>query len=315
MPVSLWLRLFCLELLLVLPGGCQSAAPRPTAAGERPAVTLALLGDINLGRGVHPSSQSFDTIAADLKSADLALANLESPLTSAPVRTDSPYALCAPPVNVRYLSAAGFDLFALANNHRLDCGEAGLAETESTLAAAGLGFIGPDARVVYRVVNGIKLAFLAFDATGQLAAFDAGAAQAAVRAARQTGAVVVVSMHWGLEYQAGATADQQRLAAQLSQAGAALIWGQHPHVLQPAAWLNQGKTLVLYSLGNALFDQAGLESTRRSALVLVRLGAGGVEEMHAIPFVIDVVRSRIVQADPASEAAIMQYFRATQVSK
>jgi poly-gamma-glutamate capsule biosynthesis protein CapA/YwtB (metallophosphatase superfamily) len=288
-----------LSLLLVLLSGCQ--------AGNRPApsVTLALLGDVMLGRDVHPSAQTFAYLEPFLKSADLALANLESPLTNALPETESAYQLCAAPENARYLAGAGFDLLSLANNHRFDCGEKGLAETQSTLTEAGLGFIGSGPEPVYREINGIRLAFLAFDATS---GFDPETAIKAVRSVRESGAIIVVSLHWGMEYQSGATSEQKQIAARLAEAGAALIWGQHPHVLQRAEWANNHKTLVLYSLGNALFDQGGLASTRQSALALVTLDKSGVTEMHAIPFVIDVPGSRLIEADPASAKTILGYF-------
>jgi poly-gamma-glutamate synthesis protein (capsule biosynthesis protein) len=264
-----------------------------------------------LGRGVRPSAQTFSYLEPFLKFADLALANLESPLTNAPAETQSLYQLCAPPENVRYLAEAGFDLLSLANNHRLDCGEKGLAETQSTLKEAGLGFIGPNPEPVTRQINGIKLAFLAFDATS---GFDLEAAQAAVRSARETGSVVIVALHWGLEYQSGAAPQQKQIAAQLAEAGATLIWGQHPHVLQPAEWINNRKTLVLYSLGNALFDQAGLANTRQSALALVALDKSGVKTLRAIPFVIDVPGSRLLEADPASAKTILGYFKSLTIN-
>jgi poly-gamma-glutamate synthesis protein (capsule biosynthesis protein) len=135
------------------------------------------------------------------------------------------------------------------------------------------------------------------------------AAAQTVRSARTTGAVVVLSIHWGAEYQAGASTVQQQIAEHLSEAGAALIWGHHPHVLQPAEWIRDGKTLVLYSLGNALFDQHGLADTRRSALVLVRLDSEGVEEFEAIPFVLDVNNSRIVKAEEREAETILQFFK------
>lgn len=80
-------------------------------------------------------------------------------------------------------------------------------------------------------------------------------------------------------------------------------------MLQPAEWIHDGKTLVFYSLGNALFDQYGLEDTRRSALVLVTLDSNGVTEFTALPFVIDVQASRIYQAEPEDAQLIMQYFK------
>ncbi len=275
--------------------------PTPASSG-----TLALLGDVMLGRGVHPTPETFAYLKPFLISADLALANLESPLTNSPIQTESPYALCAPPQKVEYLVDAGLDLLALSNNHSLDCGKKGLTETQSTLTDAGLGFIGPGAEPVYGSISGIQLAFLAFDATKQ---FDIETAVQAVRLAREADAIVVVSIHWGAEYQAGASTGQKQIAEQLADAGAALIWGHHPHVLQPAEWIRNGRALVLYSLGNALFDQYGLDNTRRSALVLVTFDSYGAQEFKVIPFLIDFQNSRIVGAEQADAQIIMQYFK------
>lgn len=263
-----------------------------------------------LGRDVHPSKETFAYLEPYFSSADLVAANLESPLTDAPVQTDSPYVLCAPPGRARLLAEAGFDLLTLANNHIRDCGEQGMLETRSTLTEAGLGFTGPGPEPEYLEINNVRLAFLAFDATGE---FDLERAGQAVRTAQETGAIVIVSIHWGAEYQSGASAFQKEIAARLAQAGAALIWGHGPHVLQPAEWIGQGQTLALYSLGNALFDQYGLDNTRQSALVLVRLASTGVIEYRAIPFLIDVPNSRVVAADAGSTEVIMRYFKGTGV--
>jgi poly-gamma-glutamate capsule biosynthesis protein CapA/YwtB (metallophosphatase superfamily) len=263
-----------------------------------------------LGRDVHLSVDTFAYLEPFLRSADLALANLESPLTHAPVQTDSPYALCASPERADLLANAGFDLLALANNHIFDCGEQGGLETQAALTEAGLGFVGPGHEPEYREINGVRLAFLAFDATGE---FDLESAEQTVRSAHDTGAVVIVSIHWGAEYQAGESQFQKEIAAGLARAGATLIWGHHPHVLQPTAWINAGKTLVFYSLGNALFDQYGLADTRQSALLLVTLDPKGVVDYRAIPFLIDVPNNRIVEADAGSTQVILRYFKETRI--
>jgi poly-gamma-glutamate synthesis protein (capsule biosynthesis protein) len=260
-----------------------------------------------LGREVHPTPESFAYLEPHLSSADLVLANLESPLSDSPPETESAYVLCAPPGNVQSLVDAGFDLLSIANNHIFDCGPQGMAETQATLSEAGLGFLGPGPEPVYRTIHEVPLAFLAFDATSD--GFDIGSAVRAVRSARETSARVVVSIHWGEEYQSGPSAAQKEIARQLADAGAALIWGHHPHVLQPSVWLGEGRTLVLYSLGNALFDQHGLESTRQSALVLVTLNAKGETKFKAIPFLIDVQNSRVVEAGEADARRIQQYFK------
>ncbi len=272
-----------------------------------------------LGRDVTPGDSSLAYLAPYLRSADLALANLESPLTTAPAIT-SGYNLCAPPERVRYLAEAGLDLLSLANNHRLDCGEAGLAETRTVLTSAGITPLGPQPLPVYRTINGLRLAFLAFEDIS--APLDIYAAKQAIGEAHTRGALVIVSIHWGVEYQGGANERQKWLAAQLSQAGATLIWGHHLHVLQSAEWLHfpagsdpsatshdrpAGRSaLVLYSLGNALFDQGGLADVRRSALVLVELDENSVQEAHAVPFVIDIQRSQIQAANAQTAETIFK---------
>ncbi len=300
--------IFC--SLVFIPSACQ---PRQT-------VTLALLGDLMLGRGVDPGPGALAYLTPDLSAADLALANLESPLSPFLPASDSAYNLCALSVRADLLSAWGFDLVSIANNHANDCvlsaAVEGSHQTRSALEAAGINAIGPGMEPIYREVNGLQLAFLAFDDASS--PLDENAAVQTIRSASATGSVVIVAVHWGAEYQAGASDRQKSLAQEFTDAGAALIWGHHPHVLQPAAWINpqrdthpcegfepsQGCTLVLYSLGNALFDQGGLEDTRRSALVLVTLNTDGVIAVRNVPFEIDIVNSRVVQPDAATAEKI-----------
>jgi poly-gamma-glutamate synthesis protein (capsule biosynthesis protein) len=272
------------------------------------------MGDLMLGRSVNPKPNSLAYLFADLSGADLALANLESPLAPSFPATDSSYNLCASSNQADLLSAWGFDLLSLANNHRLDCSLDGTASTQTILENVGIISIGPDMQPIYREVNGLQLAFLAFEDVSS--SLDTNAAVEAIGDAADTGAVVIVSIHWGAEYQGGATERQKFLAQKFSEAGAALIWGHHPHVLQPAEWIRpptgseswEGSTLVLYSLGNALFDQGGLDDTRRSAMVEVRLDAKGVTGIQIFPFSIDIVNSRIIQPDAETVKAIGDRF-------
>jgi poly-gamma-glutamate synthesis protein (capsule biosynthesis protein) len=280
-------------------------------AGPRP-VTLALLGDVSLGRSVHAQEASLASLRPALSSADLSLANLESPLGLAgegvqPAAVGS-MNLCASAASAPLLAGWGLDLLTLANNHRLDCPGQGVAATRAALEGAGLLALGDGAEggVVYRTVGGLRLALLAFDDVSTPLDLDAAAER--VRAARQTGALVIVSMHWGSEYQSAPSPRQRTIAERLAAAGAALIWGHHPHVLQPAEWIETpaGRALVLYSLGNALFDQHGLADTRRSALLQVTLTAQGVRSVEALPFAIDVRASRVTPPTAEDTQAILQ---------
>ena len=270
-----------------------------SCSSAHPTVTLALLGGLMFGRAVEPTPASLAYLAPELQAADLSLANLESPLANIPpaANTGAGYNLCASAARASLLTTWGLDLLSVTNNHRFDCGPDGPHETASILTTAGLAPVGSGPETLYRQVHGLKLAFLAFDDI--LSPIDATTAVQTIQSARGQAAVVVVSVHWGMEYQAGPTERQKDLARQFADAGAALVVGSHPHVLQPAEWIptGQGKTLVLYSLGNALFDQPGLPDTRQSALVVVKLDANGVQSIRLVPFVIDVPGSRVTAAD------------------
>jgi poly-gamma-glutamate synthesis protein (capsule biosynthesis protein) len=299
-----------------------------TSCQPRGVVTLALLGDVMMGRGVTPSEESLAYLMPYLQSADLALANLESPFVAKPGLSPSPstfqppnfpnfqpYDLCAPSERAAFLADWGLDLFSIVNNHSLDCGEGSLETTRSILLASGLTPI--ETQPVYRRVHGLRLAFLALEDIS--APLDMEAAVQTIQEAHDSGALVIVSIHWGLEYQGVASERQRQLAQQFVDAGASLIWGHHPHVLQPAEWLgpepcrssetlqdSNGCALVLYSLGNALFDQGGLADTRRSALVLVELDVTGVRSVHAIPFVIDVPHNHVETPDEQTGTIILE---------
>ena len=306
-------------ILIALADVCMLAASGSiiTAQHASQKVTLALLGDISLARGVHANTDAFSALAVQLSSADLALANLESPLdpqwTPSGQNPSTPaYNLCAPAERAELLKGWGLDLLSLANNHAFDCSPDGLTQTVAALGSQNLIGIrsssidGTMSSPYYRNVNGLSLAFLAFDDVTQ--PIDIEAAAAEVQTAKNQGALVVVSVHWGAEYQAGASPRQKEVAKALAKAGAVLIWGHHPHVLQPSEWLQteNGSTLVFYSLGNALFDQYGLADTSRSALILVTLDAQGINEVQVVPFEIDAINSCIVPADLSTEQKILQ---------
>jgi poly-gamma-glutamate capsule biosynthesis protein CapA/YwtB (metallophosphatase superfamily) len=257
-----------------------------------------------VGRRVDANPGSLAYLAPELTTADLALANLESPLALFPPISDSRFNLCTSSDRADLLSNWGLDLLSLANNHSFDCGPDGPLESSTILEHVWVASISPSMQPVYRRVNDLQMAFLAFDdITSPL---DEDAAIQAIRLAHASDLVVIVSVHWGLEYQAGASERQKYLAHQFAQAGAALVWGHHPHVLQPVVWIDStmGRTLVFYSLGNALFDQAALDSTRQSALVVIKLGEKGVVGYRTIPFEINVAKSLIIQPDDKTAARI-----------
>ncbi|HUM50095.1 MAG TPA: CapA family protein, partial [Anaerolineaceae bacterium] len=175
-------------ILIALAGVCilATSASDPVYQNTKQIVTLALLGDISLARGVQPEADSFSALAAQLNSADLALANLESPLdpqwTPSEQNPSTPaYNLCAPAERAELLKGWGLDLLSLANNHAFDCSPDGLTQTVAALGSQNLIGIrsssidGTMSSPYYRNVNGLSLAFLAFDDVTQPIDIEAAA--------------------------------------------------------------------------------------------------------------------------------------------
>jgi poly-gamma-glutamate synthesis protein (capsule biosynthesis protein) len=296
---GLWLALALLALTfglqIQLSGAGEDPAPdlsvypwlylrdgRPLAANET-LVEVILAGDVMLGRGVVAEAEPFADTAVWLAAADVAVGNLESPIsqTSPPRLSASdgrqPYQLSAPVSAANHLGQASFDLLGLANNHSLDNGPAGLAETAASLQQAGMTAMGAAPgdeayRPVIREVNGVRLAFLAVNAVpdpGQAEAggwaraeWDEARLTAAITAARRQADAVIVSVHWGYEYQLRPDPWQEGAAATLLAAGADVVAGHHPHVAQPVRVDFAGGRVVAHSLGNFVFDQVQAESDK-----------------------------------------------------
>lgn len=272
-------------------------------------VELIAVGDVMLGRGVAEVANPLADAAPWLRTADLTLGNLESVIVAdgtprtAPPGEPQPIILNAPVTAVSHLTAAGFDLLSLANNHSLDYGPDGLAETAVRLQQADITPLGVGANAdaayqpVFRQVNEVRLAFLAFNGVPepvigerlsvngegwQRAEWDAARATAAVSAAREQADGVIVSLHWGYEYQLRADPWQETAAYALLAAGADLVLGHHPHVAQPVVVNAQSGQLVAYSLGNFLFDQTQ-EPTNHGLALRIFVDTDGLRAVQALP--------------------------------
>lgn len=256
-------------------------------------LTLAAVGDIMLGRGVEVNDRTFDRIAPDLVHADIAVGNLESLISEQPEgeaigSERSGYLLFAPPCAAVLLQRAGFDLLGIANNHSGDNSEFGRRMTIRRLSTAGIYSVGPEAgRMRLVKAHGISLAALAFNAVdvpGQPElVWDREDALNAVRVAARQADVVVVMMHWGTEYDRRAGLRQRKAAAELAQAGADLILGGHPHVVQDTDVVersNGRRAFVAYSLGNLIFDQLADVETRRGAVLTATFSQNGLASVN-----------------------------------
>lgn len=251
-----------------------------------------------LGRGVAPIAAGdpaglFEDVRLVVRSADLSLANLESPLTDRAHRSANPNTLEADPALASVIGGAGFDLMTLANNHIGDTGPDGVIDTIAAVEGAGMVAAGAGAdsdtatRPALLEVGDLTVTVLSFDATGAgliagsspgVATWETESARVAVVEAARQSDVVGVSVHGGVEYLPEPDPRMMAIAEQLADWGVDIVWGQGAHVVQPVAFLADGGgrgAVVATSLGNFLFDQRG-PLTGRGAVLEVLADNQGV---------------------------------------
>ncbi len=238
--------------------------------------------------GTYDFSDCFTAIAPEVSAADFAVVNLETPL-SAPPYSGYP-CFNAPASYASALADAGFDLFLTANNHTLDRQSRGLAATIGALDSIGVHHLGTyrsaDSRnqviPMLHDIAGFRVGFLnyTYGTNGFVEQppvivdrISLPLITADINATRQAGAeIIIVCIHWGDEYHLLPNASQQSTARQIIDAGADIIIGAHPHVIQPMVMSEKSgrPTLTVYSLGN-LISNMRTTDTRGGALVRVSL--------------------------------------------
>jgi poly-gamma-glutamate synthesis protein (capsule biosynthesis protein) len=271
-----------------------------TIQAINPHATILFAGDAMQHQGQLDAarqadgSYSYDECFAPLRSiieqADYAVVNLETPLGGKPYRGYPCFS--APDSYAIALRDAGFDLFLTANNHTLDCRDRGLTRTVSVLDTIGVKHLGTYTNARQRserlpmIVNikGFKVGFLNYTygtngfevhQPAIVDYIDRATIKHDIEATRQAGAeIVCVALHWGEEYQLLPNASQKSLAKYLKEQGVDIIFGGHPHVIQPMALEpNQatGKnTALFYSLGNFISNMM-TRDTRGGAIAKVLL--------------------------------------------
>ena len=270
-------------------------------------VVLAAAGDVNLGdridagiRALGPDAP-WKAVAPVLRAADVTVVNLECAVSTrgSPV-PGKEYTFRGAPSSLAAAERAGVNVVSVANNHSLDFGVDAFVDTLRHARRFGLRTIGGGtlaaARrpVVWRA-GGLRIALLAysdvrpagFDATPDrpgAAAADPAAIAVDVAAARRRADAVVVYFHWGNELELTANDRQRSLADAAFAAGATVVLGAHPHVLQPVE--RRGPRLVAWSLGNFVFGAAS-PGTTSSGVLLVGLERRGVRWSELVPATID----------------------------
>ncbi|MBS5065655.1 MAG: CapA family protein [Hungatella hathewayi] len=285
----------------------EAGVPETTAPQKKPViklenekrpVTLLFAGDVLLSDHVLNAYDKAggiqgvldEGIRKQIRGADIFMVNQEFPFSSRGAAVaDKQYTFRLPPSRVNLLKEMGIDVVTLANNHILDFGTDPLVDSGTTLDVAGIDYVGAGEnlerakKLLLRRVNGTTIGYLGasrvyMDASwaatagrpGVFSTYDPRDLVAEIEAAREVCDYLVVYVHWGIERDTKPQEYQRTLAMNYIDAGADLVVGSHPHVLQGVEYYN-GKP-ILYSLGNFVFGS----SIPSTALLKVELS----EERH-----------------------------------
>lgn len=277
------------------PSAEESPVPEP--------VTLVFAGDVLLSDHVLNAYETGGGITGvvgqgfldEMQGADLFVVNEEFPFSSrGEAAPDKQYTFRLPPERVSIFKEMGIDLVTLANNHALDFGTDALVDTLDTLDQAGILHVGAGRNLdeakepVIAELKGMKIGFIgasrvipetSWNATstkpGMLVTYDPALTVQEIEKLDEVCDYVVVYVHWGIERAEHPEEYQRTMGRQYIDAGADLVVGSHPHVLQGIEYY-EGKPIV-YSLGNFVFGS----SIPRTALLKVVLEREETEELRA----------------------------------
>lgn len=303
------------------PSPTPISSPTPTPSTSTENATLIFGGDVMLGRTVEERMDSrgatwpFTAIAPTMKAADYTVVNLESPFKRDHATTSiNSLVLRGDPQGVAGLTLAGVDLVSLANNHITDMGKTGLTETETILDEAKISHTGAGSSreaaevPVITEISGLKVGFISaaygvnFGSPGVY--YNTASAEwvsEQVKALRTKTDAVVFLCHCGTEYASSANAMQKEVAHAAIDAGASLVIGHHPHVPQPVEAYKDG--LIIYSLGNLVFDQLQSGNRNVSALAEVKFTGARVTSLKLIPYqIFEYGQPRLTTDTPAKQA-------------
>lgn len=249
--------------------------------------------------GIYDFSPMFKYVEKYFKNSTINIGNCESPMAGAEKGYSGYPRFNAPEHLAIDLKELGVDIMTTANNHSLDKGFSGLESTLNFLDESEIAHVGTarteeeQNTILFKDLNGIKTAFLAYtygtngitvlkDKKFCINLIDKDFMLKQINQAKEEGAeLIVVSMHWGIEYQTTENVEQDKLAEFLIKNGVDIILGSHPHVLQPMKMLkvetNEGEEkegLVIFSQGN-FFSNQSQENTQNTAIFNIEVKKSG----------------------------------------
>lgn len=247
--------------VMVTESAAETTAPTE-AAPEEERFLLTFVGDCTLGANPKNSyaevgfpkvvgedyAYPFKNVVSFFESDDATFVNLEGTLTDKGNPADKTYTFRGTPAYSHILTDNSVEVVTLANNHSFDYGQAGYDSTRTVLEEAGIPFVERDSSLLLELDCGLKVGLYGM----VYYKLDAEDMQAEIADLRARGAeLVIVAPHWGVEGSYRPTQLQQDVGHAAIDAGADIVWGSHPHVLQPIETYGNG--IIYYSMGNFCF--------------------------------------------------------------
>lgn len=270
------------------------ATPSPTPEPpEDEYFTISMVGDCTLSSSQREDyfetvvngdmSWPFSGTKQYFEDDYLTIANLECSLSHEMLYGSATFTFCGDAENAEMLVQGGVDFVTLGNNHTMDFGQTGLDNTKGVLEEYGVAYAAPDASCIYEADGGITVGLYAAPWTASQAQVVSGVGALANNPDVD---IVICLMHWGIEGSYRQNSTQTSTAYAAINAGADIVYGSHPHVLQPIEEYNGG--YIVYSLGNYVFGGNTAPRDRDTAIVqfTVKRSADGsvsVEGWEAIP--------------------------------
>ena len=236
------------------------AQPTEPTSGDR-TVRLTFVGDCTLGcRDSHSYidygftkvvgedyGYPFRNVLSYFEEDDLTFINLEGALTDTGNAQKKTHTFRGPTSYVNFLTENSVEFASIANNHTMDYNQVGYDSTKATLEAAGISYVERDSSALITMENGLTVGV--YGAVYYL--IEEETVVSAIRELDDQADIVIFAPHWGTEKSYNPLEDQTDLAHAAIDAGADIVWGSHPHVLQPIEEYNGG--IIYYSMGNFSF--------------------------------------------------------------
>ena len=266
----------------------QTQAPQEP---QRQTATITFVGDMMFDRYVRQMATTngydkiLENLTTTLNKSDLVVGNLEGPITTnesvsitSEIGARNNFLFTFDPQITKTLVKNNIEVVNLGNNHARDFGQDGVEQTKKFLKDADIDFFGDTKdgqanRALIKELNGMKITFVNFNA------FTKNAKQNTkddIEAVKDKTDFLVVFTHWGQEYETLSNDNQKNLARSWIDAGADLVIGTHPHVVQEKE-VYQGKT-IYYSIGNFIFDQFFSTETKEGLIVKTTFHKEGEEK-------------------------------------